>query len=112
MTHPNIVKYYKTFLEGEEKSVPLMPSRKMTETLKKSCISGDKLYIVMELIEGVPLAEHFNSLKEKQQLFTEDRIWSLFIQVIDGVSFFPLDQSTECEWFSLSKVQHFNDFYN
>nr|XP_020509225.1 serine/threonine-protein kinase Nek10 [Labrus bergylta] len=57
MTHPNVVKYYKTFLEGE------------------------KLYIVMELIEGVPLAEHFNSLKEKQQQFTEDRIWNIFIQM-------------------------------
>nr|XP_015805285.2 serine/threonine-protein kinase Nek10 [Nothobranchius furzeri] len=57
MTHPNIVKYYKTFLEGE------------------------KLYIVMELIEGVPLAQHLNSLKEKQQQFTEDRLWSLFIQM-------------------------------
>ncbi|TMS11202.1 Serine/threonine-protein kinase Nek10 [Larimichthys crocea] len=57
MTHPNVVKYYKTFLEG------------------------DKLYIVMELIEGVPLAEHFNSLKEKQQQFTEDRIWNIFIQM-------------------------------
>ncbi|XP_078108312.1 serine/threonine-protein kinase Nek10 isoform X2 [Sander vitreus] len=57
MTHPNIVKYYKTFLEG------------------------DKLYIVMELIEGVPLAEHLNSLKEKQQTFTEDRIWNIFIQM-------------------------------
>ncbi|KAG7239753.1 hypothetical protein INR49_028407 [Caranx melampygus] len=57
MLHPNIVKYYKTFLEG------------------------DKLYIVMELIEGVPLAEHFNSLKEKQQQVTEDRIWNIFIQM-------------------------------
>ncbi|XP_033496901.2 serine/threonine-protein kinase Nek10 [Epinephelus lanceolatus] len=57
MTHPNVVKYYKAFLEG------------------------DKLYIVMELIEGVPLAEHFNSLKEKQQKFTEDRIWNVFIQM-------------------------------
>ncbi|CAG6013929.1 unnamed protein product [Menidia menidia] len=57
MTHPNIVRYYKTFLEGE------------------------KLYVVMELIEGVPLAEHFNSLKEKQQRFTEDRIWKIFIQM-------------------------------
>ncbi|CAB1415296.1 unnamed protein product [Pleuronectes platessa] len=57
MTHPNIVKYYKTFLEG------------------------DRLYIVMELIEGVPLAEHFTSLKEKQQQFTEDRIWNIFIQM-------------------------------
>ncbi|XP_062421680.1 serine/threonine-protein kinase Nek10 [Pungitius pungitius] len=57
MTHPNIVKYYKTFLEG------------------------DKLYIVMELIEGVPLAEHLNSLNEKQQKFTEDRLWNVFIQM-------------------------------
>uniref|UniRef100_A0A3Q3VN20 Protein kinase domain-containing protein n=1 Tax=Mola mola TaxID=94237 RepID=A0A3Q3VN20_MOLML len=57
MTHPNIVKYYKTFLEG------------------------DKLYIVMELIGGVSLAEHLNSLKEKQQRFAEDRIWNIFIQM-------------------------------
>ncbi|XP_070691003.1 serine/threonine-protein kinase Nek10 [Pempheris klunzingeri] len=57
MIHPNIVKYYKTFLEG------------------------DKLYIVMELIEGVPLAQHLSSLKEKQQQFTEDRIWNIFIQM-------------------------------
>ncbi|KAF7662268.1 hypothetical protein LDENG_00239160 [Lucifuga dentata] len=57
MTHPNVVKYYKTFLEG------------------------DKLYIVMELIEGVPLAEHFGSLKEKKQQCTEDKIWNIFIQM-------------------------------
>ncbi|XP_029928077.1 serine/threonine-protein kinase Nek10 [Myripristis murdjan] len=57
MAHPNIVKYYKTFLEG------------------------DRLYIVMELIEGVPLADHFSSLKEKQQQFSEDRIWNIFIQM-------------------------------
>ncbi|KAG7475758.1 serine serine/threonine-protein kinase Nek10 [Solea senegalensis] len=57
MNHPNVVKYYKTFVEG------------------------DRLYVVMELIEGVPLAEHFNSLKEKQQRLTEDRIWNIFIQM-------------------------------
>ncbi|XP_053083780.1 serine/threonine-protein kinase Nek10 isoform X2 [Pangasianodon hypophthalmus] len=57
MSHPNIVKYLKTFLE---------------------C---DRLYIVMELVEGAPLAEHFNSLKEKQQTFTEERVWNIFIQM-------------------------------
>ncbi|XP_051999220.1 serine/threonine-protein kinase Nek10 [Xyrauchen texanus] len=57
MSHPNIVKYFKTFLET------------------------DKLYIVMELIEGAPLADHFNSLKEKQQTFTEERVWNIFIQI-------------------------------
>ncbi|NXW49872.1 NEK10 kinase, partial [Nyctiprogne leucopyga] len=55
--HPNIVRYYRTFLEN------------------------DRLYIVMELIEGVPLGEHFGSLKEKQRQFTEERIWHIFIQL-------------------------------
>ncbi|XP_068944627.1 serine/threonine-protein kinase Nek10 isoform X8 [Petaurus breviceps papuanus] len=55
--HPNVVRYYKTFLEN------------------------DRLYIVMELIEGAPLGEHFNSLKEKQHHFTEERIWNIFIQL-------------------------------
>ncbi|XP_078391824.1 serine/threonine-protein kinase Nek10 [Cetorhinus maximus] len=55
--HPNVVRYYKTFIEN------------------------DRLYIVMELIEGAPLGEHFNSLKEKQQEFTEERIWNIFIQI-------------------------------
>ncbi|XP_067305596.1 serine/threonine-protein kinase Nek10 [Pseudorasbora parva] len=57
MSHPNVVKYFKTFLEA------------------------DKLYIVMELIEGAPLAEHFSSLKEKRQTFTEERVWNIFIQI-------------------------------
>ncbi|XP_054536444.1 serine/threonine-protein kinase Nek10 isoform X5 [Pan troglodytes] len=55
--HPNIVRYYKTFLEN------------------------DRLYIVMELIEGAPLGEHFSSLKEKHQHFTEERLWKIFIQL-------------------------------
>uniref|UniRef100_A0A4W4DZA4 Protein kinase domain-containing protein n=1 Tax=Electrophorus electricus TaxID=8005 RepID=A0A4W4DZA4_ELEEL len=57
MAHPNIVKYLKTFIEGE------------------------RLYIVMELVEGAPLADHFSSLKEKQQTFTEERVWNVFIQI-------------------------------
>uniref|UniRef100_U6CRD6 Serine/threonine-protein kinase Nek10 n=1 Tax=Neovison vison TaxID=452646 RepID=U6CRD6_NEOVI len=55
--HPNVVRYYKTFLEN------------------------DRLYIVMELIEGVPLGEHFSSLKEKQHHFVEERLWKIFIQL-------------------------------
>uniref|UniRef100_A0A671ENH6 Serine/threonine-protein kinase Nek10 n=1 Tax=Rhinolophus ferrumequinum TaxID=59479 RepID=A0A671ENH6_RHIFE len=55
--HPNVVRYHKTFLEN------------------------DRLYIVMELIEGVPLGEHFSSLKEKQHHFTEERLWKIFIQL-------------------------------
>ncbi|XP_052046668.1 serine/threonine-protein kinase Nek10 isoform X5 [Apodemus sylvaticus] len=55
--HPNVVRYYKTFLEN------------------------DRLYIVMELIEGAPLGEHFSSLKEKHHHFSEERLWKIFIQL-------------------------------
>ncbi|XP_072316847.1 serine/threonine-protein kinase Nek10 [Eucyclogobius newberryi] len=68
MAHPNIVKYYKTFLEGE------------------------RLYIVMELIEGVPLAEHLSSLKEKNQSFTEDRLWNIFIQMCLALRYLHRDK--------------------
>ena len=43
--------------------------------------SGDKLYIIMDFIDGAPLADYFNSLKEKQQRFTEELLWNIFIQV-------------------------------
>ncbi|XP_077431278.1 serine/threonine-protein kinase Nek10 isoform X2 [Vanacampus margaritifer] len=68
MAHPNIVKYYKTFLQD------------------------DKLYIVMELIEGVPLLERCNSLKEKQQSFTEERIWNIFIQMCLALRYLHKDK--------------------
>ena len=37
----------------------------------------------MEYIEGAPLGEQFNSLKEKGLKFSEERIWKIFIQVIN-----------------------------
>ncbi|BFZ02359.1 hypothetical protein BsWGS_05398 [Bradybaena similaris] len=58
MRHPNVVRYYKTFE------------------------LNDKLYIVMELIEGAHLGEHFNSLREKNDRFQEIRIWNIVIQLI------------------------------
>lgn len=83
MMHPNVVKYYKAFLEGEDYSI--LDQQDCFHSNQKRLfmlyVIGDKLYIVMELIEGVPLAQHFNSLKDKQQTFTEDRIWNIFIQV-------------------------------
>ncbi|KAK7886529.1 hypothetical protein WMY93_026150 [Mugilogobius chulae] len=68
MAHPNIVKYYKTFLDGE------------------------RLYIVMELIEGVALAEHLSSLKEKNQSFTEERVWNIFIQMCLALRYLHRDK--------------------
>ncbi|XP_022087422.1 serine/threonine-protein kinase Nek10-like isoform X2 [Acanthaster planci] len=58
LRHPNVVRYYRTFKENEN------------------------LYIVMELIEGAPLYEHFNSLKEKGEQFSEERIWHIFLQIV------------------------------
>ncbi|CAF0812289.1 unnamed protein product [Brachionus calyciflorus] len=58
LKHPNIVRYLKTFKEN------------------------DNLYIVMELIDGTPLSQHLRTLKEKQDLWTEDKIWMYFIQIV------------------------------
>jgi len=59
LKHPNIVKYYRTFT-----------------------VDTTKLCIVMELIDGAPLGEHFTSLKEKKEAFTEARIWNIYIQIV------------------------------
>ena len=42
----------------------------------------------MDLIEGAPLNEHFNSLKEKRDTFSESRIWNILIQVNSFVCLF------------------------
>jgi serine/threonine protein kinase len=58
LKHPNIVKYLKTFKEN------------------------DSLFIVMELIDGTPLSQHFRTLKEKKENWCEDKVWTLFIQIV------------------------------
>lgn len=58
LKHPNIVRYMKTFKEN------------------------DSLFIVMELIDGAPLSQHVRTLKEKQEHWTEEKIWNLFIQIV------------------------------
>ncbi|KAK3752403.1 hypothetical protein QZH41_008607 [Actinostola sp. cb2023] len=68
LRHPNIVRYHKAFEEKE------------------------KLYVIMELIEGAPIGEHFNSLIEKRTSFTEDRVWHIFIQIVLGLRYLHKDK--------------------
>ena len=35
----------------------------------------------MELIDGIPLEEHLNNLKDKNEIFAEERIWKILMQV-------------------------------
>eukprot|EP00118_Oscarella_pearsei_P005306 m.24293 g.24293 ORF g.24293 m.24293 type:complete len:1244 (+) comp28597_c0_seq1:262-3993(+) len=58
LRHPNVVRYYSAFTEGE------------------------KLFVVMELLDGAPLSEHFNSKKEKKEWFSEESIWNIYVQII------------------------------
>lgn len=39
-------------------------------------------YIVMELVEGATLLDHLNSLAEKSEAMPEQRVWSIFTQVL------------------------------
>ena len=36
----------------------------------------------MELLEGIPLAEHFTYCREKQERISEDRVWTITIQIV------------------------------
>ena len=54
--------------------------------------------MIMELVEGAPLGEHFNSLKEKRARFSEERIWHIFIQVNFSFKFLS-DPSSPCLFF-------------
>lgn len=36
----------------------------------------------MELIDGVPLEERLNNLKDKNEKFAEDRIWHILMQMV------------------------------
>ena len=63
LVHPNIVRYYESFVEA------------------------GSLYIVMELVDGVSLMDHLTSLAEKGQRMPEDRIWQILVQVTLALSY-------------------------
>ncbi|CAL8096350.1 unnamed protein product [Calicophoron daubneyi] len=68
LRHPNIVRYYKTF------------------------IHADRLYIVMSMLEGLPLTELVNSMREKNEYFSEKRVWHIFIQLALALRYLHLDK--------------------
>lgn len=69
LKHPNIVRYLKTFKENEN------------------------LYIVMELIDGSPLSQHLRSLKLREELWPEDKIWIYFIQIVLALKYLHKEKS-------------------
>ena len=57
MDHPNIVKYFESFKEG------------------------NSLYIAMELVEGMSLQYYLNYLEEQKKPMEEEEIWNFFLQL-------------------------------
>lgn len=57
LDHPNIVKYYTSFSEGQY------------------------IYIIMELLDGASLADFILSQSEKKQRVKEDVVWSILSQL-------------------------------
>lgn len=68
LDHPNIVRYYTSFLEG--------PS----------------VYIVMELVDGSSLLDHINSWVEKGVQMAEESIWPIFIQLCLALCYMHMEK--------------------
>jgi NIMA (never in mitosis gene a)-related kinase len=45
------------------------------------------LYIVMELVKGMSLGEYFSTISEKGLRLKEEKIWSIFIPLVQGVHY-------------------------
>lgn len=63
MKHNNVVEYLKFFREG------------------------DRMYIVMQLIEGASLQDHLNTLIDKGKTMDEPRIWTIFVQLCQALRY-------------------------
>lgn len=65
--HPNIIKFYTSFVENES------------------------VYIIMELHEGLSLADYIQSLSEKKQKVKEDIAWKIFFQLCSALRYLHYD---------------------
>ena len=68
LRHPNVVKYETSFVDGRT------------------------LFIVMEMVEGASLQDHFNALVEKKETMPEKRIWRIFVQLCNGLHYMHREQ--------------------
>lgn len=68
LEHPNIVKYYTSFVEGGH------------------------MYIIMELVQGTSLTDYISSVRGKQQRMSEEQIWSIFIQLTLALSYMHMER--------------------
>ncbi|GMR44328.1 hypothetical protein PMAYCL1PPCAC_14523, partial [Pristionchus mayeri] len=68
LRHPNIVRYRRIFVENQ------------------------RLYIVMDLIDGASLKDHIHSTAEKRTRFVETRIWNIVVQLILALRYLHKDK--------------------
>jgi len=68
LDHPNIIKYYNSFHKE------------------------DYLYIIIELIDGMTLAEYIASVSEKHQTIPEEEIWNIFIQLCEALHYLHVEK--------------------
>lgn len=65
--HPNVIKFYTSFVEN------------------------DSVYIIMELHEGLSLADYIQSLSEKKQKVKEEVAWNIFFQLCSALRYLHYD---------------------
>ncbi|GMS91566.1 hypothetical protein PENTCL1PPCAC_13740, partial [Pristionchus entomophagus] len=68
LRHPNIVRYRRIFVENQ------------------------RLYIVMDLIDGASLKDHIYSTSEKKARFAEPRVWNIIVQLVLALRYLHKDK--------------------
>lgn len=48
---------------------------------------SDRMYIVMQLVEGASLQDHLGTLQDKGRTMDEPRIWVIFVQLCQALRY-------------------------
>ena len=106
LKHPNVTRYYRTFFEGKRAYTTIAQplsrpfvissvqqlSHLVQFMLRPHTNVDEKLYIVMEMVEGASLQDHFTSLVEKRETMEEARIWKIFVQICVALRYIHKDK--------------------
>ena len=96
LDHPNIVKYYESFKEGNDCTLSWLDPASYLKLSHLPWLSQSKFFLIgslffdhftKELVEGVTLLDFIKSTSEKNERISEESIWDIFIQIVLALNY-------------------------